>query len=348
MARIEDIATQESIGWSLVGENAEQEAQEQVQADLQGESEYSGPGGALVDEVIDDHHLDVFKFGDDVMQARRGERPAEAQREQPERLRPEPASEAQEQPQAPTPAEVQAGVEKLDSAVKEYGLNEPTDARQFADEFCGAFGSDVFKSGVDVEALGGVMSKTALSALNVYAATGGDLSKMGDIPPQSAQAFAHDLLKGIGVDPRSLNVDTMLLARTTLGGMVNFLNSYQRYGGRVTDLAKLNDPQQAEFYLQNFLKAFGQEGPVNRATAVKFADACAKQMLRVMGRISQVQTQRNEARQKQTRSRGPRATAKEREAIRAARVPRFRTNAGPGEPFDAETMDTYAERSLRL
>ena len=197
-------------------------------------------------------------------------------------------------------------------------------------------------------ALGGVMAKTALSALQVYEATGGDLSKMGGIPPQNAQAFAHDFLKGMGVDPRSMNVDASLLARTVAGGLMNFLNTFSSYGGKVTDLAKLNSPENAEFYMQNFMKALGVDGPVNRAAAVKFADACAKQMLRVMGKISQVNSQRATSQPRQARARGQRVPAAFREGMKGAKAPRFRTNSGPDDPFDARTMQTYYERTARL
>jgi hypothetical protein len=340
-------AAQEEIANSLLGPEVEQQAPEQEQ------SEFAASGADLLDEAITEQQAERLQFddGDSAVELWRTEHPDEqARREQPaERLRSERAPQEQEseQQRGPTPEEVQQGVELLDNAVKELGLNGAADARVFADEFCEAFGTDVFKAGVDIESLGGVMSKTALSALQVYAATGGDLSKMGDITPQAAQAFAHDFLKGMGVDPRSMNVDASLLARTTLGGMINFLHTYDRYGGKVTDLAKLNDPQQAEFYLQNFMKAFGVDGPVNRAAAVKFADACAKQLLRVLGRVSQVNGQRNEQ-QRQTRARGQRVPAAFREGMKGAKAPRFRTNSGPDDPFDAKTMQTYYERTARL
>jgi hypothetical protein len=344
MARIEDAIFQDDIANSLLGPEAEQE-----QAPEQTESEYAVHGDDLLDEAIAEHDVaDRFGNGDERVETRRQERPETETSEQPqERLRSERAPQESEQRHAPTPEEVQAGVERLDSGVKEFGLNEPADARQFADEFCGAFGTDVYKAGVDVGALGGVMAKTALSAIDVYHATGGDLSKMGEIPAQNAQAFAHDLLKGMGVDPRSMNVDAMLLARTTLGGMINFLNTYQSYGGKVTDLAKLNDPQQAEFYMQNFMRALGIEGQINREAALKFADACAKQMLRVMGKISQVNEQRaaSQERQPRGRSRGQRVPAGMREGIRGSKAPRFKSNQ---DVFDGGTMDYYQQQHGRL
>jgi hypothetical protein len=343
--RIEDSLVQEEIANSLLGPEAEQQAPEQEQ------SEFAVAGDDLLNEAIEEQQFERLQFdeGDSAVERWRSEHPEEeARREQPpERLRSERARQEQEseQPHAPTPEEVQASVEHLDNAVKELGLNEPADARTFADDFTAAFGSDVYKAGVDVGALGGVMAKTALSVLEVFAATGGDLSKMGEIPPQNAQAFAHDFLKGMGVDPRSMNVDASLLARTVAGGLMNFLNTFNNYGGKVTDLARLNSPENAEFYMQNFMKALGVDAPVNRAAALKFADACAKQMLRIIGRVSQVNGQRNEQRQPRSRGQrgGQRIPAKFREGIKGSRVPTFRSNS---DIFSGEALAAAMSQKL--
>ena len=117
-----------------------------------------------------------------------------------------------------------------------------------------------------------------------------------------------------------MNVDASLLARTTLGGMINFLNTYASFGGKVTDLAKLNEPQAAEFYMKNFMQALGVEGQVSREAALKFADACARQILRVLGKFSQVNEQRtaNQDRQPRGRSRQGTSTSNSARASRAA------------------------------
>jgi len=339
MPKLGEEAFQNDIADSLLGD------QQPTQAEEGPQSEYAVSGDDLLNEAIEEQEANTFRYGDEGMTHRRPEPQPETEARQPqERLRSERANEEQqEQPHAPTPEEVQAGVERLESSVKEYGLNEPADARTFADEFCGAFGTDVYKAGVDVGALGSVMAKTAYSALEIFAATGGDLSKMSEIPAQNAQAFAHDLLKGMGVDPRSMNVDASLLARTTLGGMVNFLNTYNSYGGKVTDLAKLNDPQQAEFYMQNFMKALGIEGQVNRETALKFADACAKQMLRIIGKVSQVQAQRNEQRQPRSRGQRGRVPQQFRDGIKGSRVPKFRSNA---DIFSGDAVEAAMSQKL--
>jgi hypothetical protein len=350
MSDIKNAVEQDKIADSLLGNEGEQQTQPEAEA-----SEYAASGTDLLDEAITEQAAERLQFdeGDSGVERWQAEHPEEESQQEQVRQEQSPGLEAEEQEQhVPTPEEVQAGVEQLDNAVKEYGLNEPADARTFADDFTGAFGSDVFKASVDIESLGGVMSKTAFSALNIYAATGGDLSKMPAIPEQNAQVFAHDFLKGMGLDPRSMpNVDASLLARTTLGGMMNFLRTYDSYGGRVTDLSKLNDPKQAEFYLQNFMQALGVPGSANRETAVKFADACAKQLLRVMGKVSEVNRQRQEAQanQRQPRARGQRIPASIRAGIKGTKPPtKFQTNSGPNEPFDAQTMAAYYERTARL
>ena len=338
MPRIEDSVFQAEIESSLLSPT-EQEA-EQAEPETEA-SEYSVASTDLLNEFISEQQENRFSLGDEEIDRLRSERGEQEPREQsqaqerPEReQQPEGREQAQQQAAEPTPEEIQAGVEQLDQAVKEYALNEPADARHFADEFCGAFGTDVYKAGVDVGALGGVMAKTALSALQICAATGGDLSKMSGIPPQNAQTFAHELLKGMGVDPRTMNVDASLLARTTLGGMVNFIKTYYSYGGKVTDLAKLNEPQAAEFYMKNFMQALGIEGQVSREAALKFADACSRQMLRVMGKLREVNEQRtaNQDRQPRGRSRGQRVPAQFREGIRGAKAPRFQSNQDIFDP----------------
>ncbi len=337
MPRIEDMPFQDEVASSLLSP-AEQE-QEQASPEAEA-SEYSFAATDLLDEAIREQGDDRFVLGDeesDRLRSERGEQEPREQSQAQERPEREQRPEGQEQAQQaaePTPEEIQAGVERLENDVKQYGLNEPADARQFADEFCGAFGTDVYKAGVDVGALGSVMAKTALSALHVCALTGGDMSKVGEIPPQNAQAFTHELLKGMGVDPRTMNVDASLLARTTLGGMMNFVRTFYSYGGKVTDLAKLNEPQAAEFYMKNFMQALGIEGQVSREAALKFADACSRQMLRVMGKLREVNEQRaaNQDRQPRGRSRGQRVPTQFREGIRGAKAPRFQSNQDIFDP----------------
>lgn len=355
MPKAGEEAFQESVGWTLVGENAEQEAEQALKE--QPASEYRDAQGAeihgddVLNEAIEAQESDPFNFNAE-RAARvshlRSEQPEAEARQPEERLRsertPEEQAEQQDQAHSPTPEEVQRGVEALEKDVEQYKLNEPEDARQFAEEFTAAFNSDPHTAGVNVKALGDVMGKTAVSVLRVYQQTGGDLSKMGEIPEQNAKAFAHDFLKGMGLDPRvhGSHVDSMLLARVTFGGMINFLNTYAQYGGKVTDVTKLNDPQQAEFYMGQFLKALGVEGQVNREAALKFADCCGKQILRVLGKITQARAAEQQG-QPRGKNKSQRIPAQFREGVKGERVPKFRSNA---DIFSGDALEAALSQKL--
>jgi hypothetical protein len=351
--RIEDLATQDEIANSLLGDEAEQQAPEQPV------SEYAVSGKDLLDEEIAERGENVFRDGDEGAEANRQER---LRSERPEtganqahqgRQQPQPQQEAQDQQQAPEPTieQVQAGIEALDAAVQEHGLNDPQSAREFATDFCSAFGTDVFKSGVDVETLGSTMAKATLSAVNLYTQSGGDLAQMGEVPEAAARAFTHDVLKGLGFDPRSVQVDERLLANTVLSGTLSFLDTYSKLGGKVTDMSRLNSPEAAEWLLGNWLRAFGIDRPVDRATALRFADAGGKYILSFLGKLGQVQDRQAATQDRQPRGgrgRGQRVPAGMREGIRGSRAARFKTNAGPNDPFNAQVMADYEQRNARL
>jgi hypothetical protein len=173
------------------------------------------------------------------------------------------------------------------------------------------------------------MAKAALSTVAVYEATQGDMSKLPAIPEDAARKFTFDLLASYRIDPRTMpNVDPSLLARTVQGGMFNFLNTvYQKFGGRISDLRQINDPQAAEFYMGNFMKALGVEGQPNRETAIKFADACGKYLLGVIGKLQRAKEQNAASQQSKGRSRGPRVPERFKEGMKGSRIPKFATNA---------------------
>src|SRR5260370_15811783 len=136
MSDVTDAAIQNSIGWTLVSETAEQEAEEQAKADLQTESEYAVAGDDLLDDAIEHPENDIFQM-EATTREERAERPeAERAEQSQERFRSEHApqeNEQQEQPQAPTPEDGQAGVEQLDSVRTALAFNEPAVSRAFAD-----------------------------------------------------------------------------------------------------------------------------------------------------------------------------------------------------------------------
>lgn len=245
----------------------------------------------------------------------------------------QPSAEQQSQPL--TAEQIQEGIVALDGVIEQHQLNDPASANEFANEFCGAFGLDVYSSGVDVKGLGNVMAKTAFSALTAYDASGGDPSKLAPIPPASAQAFSREFLRAWGVDPRETAVDEQLLANTVFAGAMNFLDSYQKYGGKVSDMDQLNSPEAAEFFLGNFLKAFGLETQVDRTMALKFADAAGKYLLGFMAKVNQMQPQAQPSER--------RAGSGRRAQSSARRSSRFQSNA---DIFDEETLEQIQREKM--
>jgi hypothetical protein len=257
----------------------------------------------------------------------------------------QPEQRQPEQVQTFTPESVETAVQALDATVRQHGLNDPPSANEFASAFCESLGTDVYKSGVNVEALGGTMAKASLSAMQVYEAAKGDLSIIPPVPEASAKAFSHDLLRSIGIDPRAVQVDESLLANTVMQGALSFLHTYQSYGGKVTDFAKLNDGALSEQFFGNFLRAFGIEGAVDRASAIRFADAGGKYLLSMIDKINGINARNAEAQQKTARgkSRGQRVPARFREGLKGSKAPRFETNR---DVFGESLMDAAISRNL--
>src|SRR6266851_4085732 len=137
------------------------------------------------------------------------------------RLQERPEQEAA-QPVEVTPQAIQEGLQQLDQAVNELGLNDPAEATILAS----ALGVDPANS----VPLGTVMAKTTLSALHVLEQAGGDLSKIGPIPRESAVAFSNDFLRALGMDPRMSQANPEQLASVVLSGTLSFLKAVETYG----------------------------------------------------------------------------------------------------------------------
>ena len=329
MARIEDAVSQDEIANSLLGDEAQQEQPEQETSD------FAFSGADLLNEAIEEQESGPFNFNAERaerVQHLRTEQPEMESQEPQERLRSERAEETQEQiqeqPQAATPQQVTEVSQSLERAVEQFALNDTATASEFASEFVGAFGSTPHDANVDVQALGSTMAKAALSTVMIYEATRGDMSKLPAIPEDAARKFAFDLLASYRLDPRTMpNIDPSLLSRTVQGGMFNFLSTYyQKFGGRVSDLRQLNDPQQAEFYLSSFMKALGVEGQPDRQVAIRFADACGKYLLGVIGKLQRAQEQNASQQPRGRASRGQRVPSRFREGVKGSKVPRFQSN----------------------
>jgi hypothetical protein len=351
MSRIENAAIEDNIASSLLSPSEQQEEQAGPQ---QEQSEYSVSGKDLLNEEITERSENVFRDGDEGTERLRSERPEvqESPEARSNQNQAQPGAEEQQQAPEPTPEQVQEGIAALDATIEQHGLNDAPSAREFATDFCSAFGTDIYKSGVDVQTLGSTMAKTALSAVNFYEQTGGDLSNLPEIPEASARAFTHDLLTGLGFDPRSVQVNEQMLANTAFRGALNFFDTYTQYGGKITDMAKLNAPESAQMFLSSWLQAFGINRQPGREESLKFADACGKYFLSFLGRRGAAQDRvaaaENQGRQSRGRSRGQRVPAQFREAIKGTKAPRFKTNSGPNDPFNSQVMADYEQRNARL
>lgn len=257
----------------------------------------------------------------------------------------QPEQRQPEQTQTFTPEAVEAAVQALDATVKQHNLNDAPSANEFASAFCESLGTDVYKSGVNVEALGSTMAKASLSAMQVYEAAQGDLSRIPPVPDASAKAFSHDLLRGLGIDPRAVPVDEGLLANTVFQGALSFLHTYQSYGGKVTDFAKLNDGALSEQFFGNFLRAFGINAAVDRAAAIRFADAGGRYLLNMIGKINAINARNLEAQQKTARgkSRGGRVPARFRDAMKGSKAPQFQSNR---DIFSESALEAATSRNL--
>ncbi len=326
------MAFEDEVANSLLGPEAEAAEEAPV-------SEYSAHGDELLSQEIAERAENVFRDGDAEVQSQRETRGGSSTQEQENskettfRGREEALQPSQEQAVELTAEQVETGIAELEQAVEANGLNDPQTAKEFATDFCGAFGSDPYKAGVDVQTLGSTMAKATLSACTVYQQLGGDLANLPEMPAASARAFTHDILKGLGFDPREVPVDERLLADTVMRSTLNFIDTYSKYGGKVTDMGKLNDPQMAEWLLGNWLKAFGVDRQVTRQEALRFADAGGKYILSFLGKLGQINQRAAQARQGQGsrtntgRGRGQRVPAKFREGIRGRKVQTFRSNA---------------------
>lgn len=320
---------------SLGREIERPEPQEQSAEAEESPSEFRAHGDDLLNEAIREQENDVVRFGDEAQEEREEQRLPEKESfdiNDAVKLTPEEIAELRQQEQAhePTEQEIHAGVEKLEADVKQLGLNDPSSAREFADEFCSAFGTSVYNSNTNVEALGNVMAKATLSAVQLYDAIArGQQNVMPEVPPAAAKEFTRDFLSAWGVDPRQITtpVNETQLANTVFYGLLNLFDTYQRNGGRVTDVSKLNHPEAAEQFLQNFIGSFGVTGKVDRQAAIKFADACAKQALGILGKLRTAAAARAQEQQRPARRSGQRVPKQFREGIKGQAAPKFQTNA---------------------
>jgi len=355
MARIEDSLVQAEIEDSLLGEPQELAPEAEREP-----SYWEGDAVDLLNQEIHDRRYDPIKFGDaatepeptnqerladlstDRTDRRESEQeaPREEWREAAERraLSAEEVKELQAQQETRqdewrelTAEEARQGIQALDDEIQKHGLNDLVSAKEFALGLAGTFGGDL--GSYNVEQLGSVMSKVALSADRILDHLQQSGGQMPPVPAESAKQFASDLIRACGGDPRIQPVDAQLLADVVFRGALNFLNTARSRPGE-TDVARLNDPEAAEWLLANFYRAFGVQQPVDRQTALKFADAAGKYLLSALGKYAQLP-----ARQPQPRG-----------SRRSARVPggRIRGMQSNIDLYDQATLNAWRNEHGRL
>ena len=229
------------------------------------------------------------------------------EQEQPEQTEFEPQAE----PVELTPQAVQEGIQKLDEAVSQLGLNDEVSAQRLALDLSAPFGGN--PSEIDSKALGSTMSKAVLSAVQIYEATGGDPNQAGAIPHDSAVAFTSDFLRAWGIDPRISPVNPDQFAATMLGGTLNFIEAVNTHGLNAT-LDRLNSPEGAEMFADAIHRCFGINQPVTRERALAIADAGGRYILATLQKLASRQAQQPQQTRSRTRQSAP------------SRKSRFQTN----------------------
>jgi hypothetical protein len=249
-----------------------------------------------------------------------------------QRIQGQPA-EQQEQESEPaelTPQAIEEGTQQLGQMVEQLGLNDSAEATLLAT----SLGVEPARAAP----LGAVMAKTALSALSIWEYCGGDISKAGPIPRESAVAFAREFLPCIGIDPRMSQANPEQLATVVMQGALSFIQAVSAHGVNA-GLDRLNSPEASEWFANSLLRCFGQSG-CDRQAALQLADASGRYLLSVFKKLEaqRSQEQPRQGRQSQARRSGG---ARQRSSGRSA----FRTNS---DIFDSEAMEEYRLHHGRL
>jgi hypothetical protein len=178
----------------------------------------------------------------------------------------QPAEEFEaEQPEV-TAQSIQETIASLDQNVTEMGMNDPVAATTFAASI-----------GVDPAAaqpMGQTIQKSALSALEVYQAAEGDLSKVGPIPPgPAAEAFKNDWeINVMQVDPRTSPASAEQLATWKMSVDLSIIAAIAEKG-LDAPLHELNTLEAAQVGINALLAMYGATQGVDAGTALKWADA---------------------------------------------------------------------------
>lgn len=316
-----DIATQETLADSLVAP-LDAEGQPVLQGDEgeYGEQESGGEG----DGPGELHERDEInsRLWDEAERIQQGSQQQEIEQET-------------EQPSEITPQAVQAVSQQLEQQVNDLGLADPAEASLLAN----SLGVAPANSG----ALGSVIAKATLSALDVFKDCQGDFSRIPRISPEAARAFSSEFLRAVGTDARTSQADPQQLTSVVLHGALSFLQAVNTHGLSAR-LDVLNSPEASEFFANALFQCFGSGERADRQYSLALADAGGRYILSVLRKLDGVQqSQQQPRRQNQSRQSQGRRSAPTRQRS-SARV-QMRTNA---DLFDEEAMDRYQHEHGRL
>jgi hypothetical protein len=232
--------------------------------------------------------------------------------------------EQSEQAEAPAPQSFEQKLESIDSVIEKNVLHTP----EMVNELASGLSFNI--EAADQDALGRAASRTVLSAGSLLDGQGQQIANH-TVSPMAAKIWANDFLPGIGIDPRTTNVDTQALAQTVMDGTLNILDTIIQKGS--TDIRQINEADAAMHFATRFAQAFGHANiNIDRREAVDLADQWAKYVVGMYQRAVQVQTKQKSTRaqaqpQQRKQSRGkPAKTGKSY----------FQTN---NDIFDTDTMD---------
>lgn len=340
MSRIEDAQFQNEVADSLLGD--QQPAAEQPE-----ESQYAVSGADLLDEAIEDQ-TNALKLGDEGFERARPARgEAEQQEQPPERLRSERAPEAeqvqQQQISDPTPEQVRATIQHLDTMSERFQLNEGS--REFAASLEPLLGPEVYKNEAQ---LSNAIARYTLSArdevLQQAKATGGfDAEQIAPLSPAMVREGARAVASFFGINPQ-LNPlhDERRVAEFMRLGLANFANTWGQSDGK-TPVSELNDGNLAVHIVQNLVYGlWGVTEPVNRQWAINFINTITERESKLLPKIRQGLEGTNQPRSRGTQ-RGQRGPKWIQDGLRGSKAPRFKSNS---DIFSGESLTAAMSQKL--
>jgi hypothetical protein len=246
----------------------------------------------------------------------------------------EPQPVAQQEPQQAvevTPQEIAARIEQTDAFIAERQLVDPTESAAMASEL-----------GIDpaqAPAAGQSLARLGIAAIAVLDQAQWDLANVRPMHGMQLQAVHDEVCKLAGIeDPRLSPVaNRQAFGADIMFGIANFFATVSRYGMNAS-LAQLNDAQQAEAFVNRLRSHFGENQPIDRATALRTVDAFTRPLLSLVRKLD-AQRQAASPPRRASASRSA-ASSRQRTTVegKPSSVPRMRTN---NDLFDAQTLAAY-------